>query len=369
MTSAYQITISITNWLMACLPDRVTCEAFVPSKLAFSSCSTTLELTSLPLSPDSLNSQEERFLDITGDDSGDEILEEAGAKEVTSKLIGNSLSAPDIKKNSQTPFSLSHTHTEEKTHLTHTIKWAKWRAKVGVSKFWKNLIDSPTFISIHLQHNNDNKDNAHMVVYYHNELRDLGDIVLFPDKTFTVPTYHNMGISIPVFNRLGGPINGVFFLCDRHERIALWNPATRAFRALPLWRTKLFPHDWIPCHCGFGFGFDPTSDDYKVVWIRTFDDGNIDKWDPWMDPIHVAVYTLSTDSWKDFKEDFKEIQGPPDLHQDSECEILTLYNGTIALIYSHSRVPLDAWESAEQSSVTVWVLMEEEDRWDVGSSN
>ncbi|CAK9141009.1 unnamed protein product, partial [Ilex paraguariensis] len=272
-----------------------------------------------------------------------------------------------------------------------------------VCKFWKNLIDSPAFISVHLQHNNENKDNARLVVYYHNELRDMGDIVLFPDKTLTVPTYHNMGISFPVFNRLGGPINGVFCLCDKSKRIALWNPATRAFRSLPLLRTKLFPRDWFPRHCGFGFGLDPTSDDYKVVWIRTFDDRNTDKWGPLMDPIHVAVYTLSTDSWKDFKgdapdclrflidscfdsylngvyywwsksvyrklvsfdmgkEEFKEIQGPPDLHQDSECEILTLYNGSIALIYSHSRVPLDAWDSAEQSSVTVWVLMEEEDR-------
>ncbi|CAK9154055.1 unnamed protein product [Ilex paraguariensis] len=63
------------------------------------------------------------------------------------------------------------------------------------------------------------------------------------------------------------------------------------------------------------------------------------------------------------KEEFKEFQGPPDLHQDSDCEIRTLYNGSIALIYSHSRVPLDAWESAEQSSLAVWVLMEEEGCW------
>ncbi|CAK9175549.1 unnamed protein product [Ilex paraguariensis] len=190
-----------------------------------------------------------------------------------------------------------------------------------------------------------------------------------------------------------------FLLRFRRESIGLWNPATRAFRALSLCRTKLFPCDWIPCHCGFGFGLDPTSDDYKVVWIRTFDDGDTSKWDSWMDPIHVAVYTLSTDSWKDFKgdapdclhsltescfdsylngvyywwspngklvsfdmgkEEFKEIQGPPLIHQDSASEILTLYNGSIALIYSHSLVPLDSWESVEQSSVAVWVLMEEE---------
>ncbi|CAK9154056.1 unnamed protein product, partial [Ilex paraguariensis] len=58
------------------------------------------------------------------------------------------------------------------------------------------------------------------------------------------------------------PIDDVFCLCDKRERIALWNPATSAFRALPLWRTKLFLCDWIPCPCGFGFGLDPTSDDY-----------------------------------------------------------------------------------------------------------
>ncbi|CAK9141011.1 unnamed protein product [Ilex paraguariensis] len=183
------------------------------------------------------------------------------------------------------------------------------------------LQSSPAFISVHLQHNIENKDNVCLVVYYHNELRDMGDIVLFTDKTLTVPTNH---------------------------------------------------------------------------------DRNTDKWGPWMDPIHVAVYTLSIDSWKDFKgdapdslrflidycfdsylngvyywwsksvhrklvsfdmgkEEFKEFQGPPDLHQDSDCEILTLYNGSIALIYSLSRVPIDAWESAEQSSLALWVLMEEEE--------
>ncbi|CAK9145180.1 unnamed protein product [Ilex paraguariensis] len=269
-----------------------------------------------------------------------------------------------------------------------------------VCKFWKNLIDSPAFISIHLQHNN-NKDNAHLVVHYYDDNRDLWDIVLFPDKMLTVPTYHNMDLSFSAYNLVGGPINGIFCLCDKRERIGLWNPATRAFRALPLCRTKLFPRDWIPCHCGFGFGLDPTSDDYKVVWIRRFDDGEPAKWGPWMDPIHVAVYTLSTDSWKDFKgdapdtyclnsliescydsylngvyywwsthgklvlfdmgkEEFREIEGPPLIHQDSAYEILALYSGSIALIYSHSQVPLDSWESAEQSSVALWVLMEEE---------
>ncbi|CAK9141014.1 unnamed protein product [Ilex paraguariensis] len=61
------------------------------------------------------------------------------------------------------------------------------------------------------------------------------------------------------------------------------------------------------------------------------------------------------------KEEFREIEGPPLIHQDSAYEILALYNGSIALIYSHSQGPLDSWESAEQSSVALWVLMGEEE--------
>ncbi|XP_059639826.1 F-box/kelch-repeat protein At3g06240-like [Cornus florida] len=74
---------------------------------------------------------------------------------------------------------------------------------------------------------------------------------------------------------------------------ALWNLATREFRSLPKLSPN-FPPDMLSGHETYGFGFDPITNDYKVVSIWN-------TWDPFREiisPYKAAVYTLSTDSWR-----------------------------------------------------------------------
>jgi F-box interacting protein len=65
--------------------------------------------------------------------------------------------------------------------------------------------------------------------------------------------------------------------------MVLWNPATRESKMLP-------PMD-IPTSTftsNFGFGFDPKTNDYKVIRILNFD----------FQQCKVEVYSLGTNSWR-----------------------------------------------------------------------
>jgi F-box interacting protein len=92
--------------------------------------------------------------------------------------------------------------------------------------------------------------------------------------------------------RMLGPCNGILCVAANltmkdgdlkpDYEIVLWNPATRESKMLPPINmpTSTFTSN-------FGFGFDPKTDDYKVVRILSFDSHR-----------EVVVYNLSTNSWR-----------------------------------------------------------------------
>ncbi|KAI8529405.1 hypothetical protein RHMOL_Rhmol12G0222400 [Rhododendron molle] len=92
---------------------------------------------------------------------------------------------------------------------------------------------------------------------------------------------------------------------------ALWNPATREIRALSVPHLSITYRSFIKAHKHvFGFGFDPVTNDHKVVSIEIV----------WMesetrDIIHfpspmachrkrVSIYSMRDDSWREFTGDF-----------------------------------------------------------------
>ncbi|KAE8021742.1 hypothetical protein FH972_007607 [Carpinus fangiana] len=91
-----------------------------------------------------------------------------------------------------------------------------------------------------------------------------------------------------------GPCNGILCLAGSLKmtkdgdlqpgyEMVLWNPATRESKMLP-------PTD-MPTSTftsNFGFGFDPKTNDYKVIRILNFD----------FRQCKVEVYSLSTNSWR-----------------------------------------------------------------------
>jgi F-box interacting protein len=91
-----------------------------------------------------------------------------------------------------------------------------------------------------------------------------------------------------------GPCNGILCFCGTlwknmhgpsdYDRLVLWNPATRESKLLP-------PFPRLPelyCFSHFGFGFDPKTNDYKVVRIMNLRFRHC----------RVQVYHLSTNSWR-----------------------------------------------------------------------
>jgi F-box interacting protein len=103
-----------------------------------------------------------------------------------------------------------------------------------------------------------------------------------------------------------GPCNGVLcFVANVLTKgpdqkadyvIVLWNPATRESRMLPpinfgfnIVSSDMFdPNFGIYMSSEFGFGFDPKTNDYKVVRILDF----------FRFPRKAVVYNLSTNSWR-----------------------------------------------------------------------
>jgi hypothetical protein len=93
-----------------------------------------------------------------------------------------------------------------------------------------------------------------------------------------------------------GPCNGIFCFAatllkgtemepsDDYDQIVLWNPATRESKKLPQFHR---PQDETDPVYDFGLGFDPKTNDYKVIRILTFSS-----------QCEVAVYSLRSDSWR-----------------------------------------------------------------------
>ena len=131
-----------------------------------------------------------------------------------------------------------------------------------VSKSWNSLITTPSFINSHLSYNssNSNKLIVRYCVYPFVEAYKL------IDDTIDSSSDQIQHIDFPLTSGgrdhflLIGSVNGLFCLYEL-ERYVIWNPSIRKFITLPkpCITVKTLSHN--------GFGFDPRTNDYKVVRI------------------------------------------------------------------------------------------------------
>ncbi|KAK4393070.1 hypothetical protein Sango_1777800 [Sesamum angolense] len=77
--------------------------------------------------------------------------------------------------------------------------------------------------------------------------------------------------------------------------MSLWNPAIREFRQIPATGPDSLSKYYAYMNV-FGLGFDPSSDDYKVVWIRKFMDQTA------LTSLLISLYSLRADSWRHFRD-------------------------------------------------------------------
>ncbi|KAI8534295.1 hypothetical protein RHMOL_Rhmol10G0079200 [Rhododendron molle] len=103
------------------------------------------------------------------------------------------------------------------------------------------------------------------------------------------------------FFRVVGSCNGLICLSDDllgyTYTVILWNPAIRRYLTLPM--PNICFEDYGPYMFSLGFGFDPKTNDHKVVRIVYLEGSGRVK--GWVVPPKVEVYALSTGVWKTIK--------------------------------------------------------------------
>ncbi|XVF62566.1 hypothetical protein PTKIN_Ptkin09bG0018600 [Pterospermum kingtungense] len=96
-----------------------------------------------------------------------------------------------------------------------------------------------------------------------------------------------------------GSCNGLLALhsLDSEEEICLWNPSTRKSHMLPVSEIDyppMFNSNRFGTFSSYGFGYEPISDDYKLVRVVQFEQRGGDD----MLESEVRVYSLRTNSWR-----------------------------------------------------------------------
>ena len=178
----------------------------------------------------------------------------------------------------------------------------------SVSKKWKSLILDPkfNFISTHLHHsyNNNNNHNLHLFSLDSQKTEDNKEIyVLYneDDTDFTRHASFDIPLHGPDLDPLNkilhvvGTCNGLLCLSDyslKTDRIFLWNPCVGKYLRLPSPNVTYATHGVFKG--SLGFGFDPETNDYKVVRVVSF------PITPNLPTLQhkVEVYSLSTGQWR-----------------------------------------------------------------------
>lgn len=158
-----------------------------------------------------------------------------------------------------------------------------------VSKSWRDLIGSPSFVSTHLNRNVTKLAHTYLIALQRSKVDPVLCHSLFSTETFE----EYLKLRHPLWTkeqfRIYGSSNGLVCISDRILRpnspICIWNPCIRKFRTLPESRLD---GRYSSYDISLSFGYHPELNDYKVVtmgWFVRF-------------VIKVQVYSLSTGAWK-----------------------------------------------------------------------
>ncbi|KAI8551345.1 hypothetical protein RHMOL_Rhmol06G0178800 [Rhododendron molle] len=168
-----------------------------------------------------------------------------------------------------------------------------------VCKSWHSLITGPKFISRHLHRTASNPDNDRLLVSYRTDEPKQNQYSLVVDGKDSFRQLKTLDLPVGAFESLGysvvGSCNGVICLSDDQEYgymddMFLWNPSIRKFFAIPRYNVTFQSHCPF-MHC-VGFGYDPVTDDFKVVRV-VHTGGDCDRILP-----EVEIYSLKTGRWR-----------------------------------------------------------------------
>ncbi|XP_023762016.2 F-box/kelch-repeat protein At3g06240 isoform X1 [Lactuca sativa] len=160
----------------------------------------------------------------------------------------------------------------------------------SVSKSWNSLLSKSSFVKTQLHHSIFNKDKTLFHFsddhYYGFKLSvnpnpQLISFIKLP------PNPESPHTSIRVIDS----VNGLICSSYSDSIIQIWNPSLSAILTLPPYFMPCSAIDSIRIF--FRFGFEPKTDDYKVVKLTAYANGSSVIW--WMD---VEIYSMRKGSWK-----------------------------------------------------------------------
>ncbi|XP_058006579.1 uncharacterized protein LOC131181983 [Hevea brasiliensis] len=142
--------------------------------------------------------------------------------------------------------------------------------------------------------------------------------------------------------------NGVFCLSDDvygkyTGRAALWNPSVRKFIAIPGPNVTFTSHG--PYIHSLGFGFDSTTDDFKLVSVVYLQDSDFNFYEI---PPLVEIYSLRSRCWRMVHNDLR--------HAIPECSTSAflkgaLFDGSLLLVHFMKLI-------GEEEDFSVWMMKE-----------
>ncbi|XP_075643651.1 F-box/kelch-repeat protein At3g23880-like [Castanea sativa] len=156
-----------------------------------------------------------------------------------------------------------------------------------VSKLWNSLITSPAFINSNLtrSHSNSNK----LIIKYSDVY--MGYELIHEEDNDNYDSSSEQIQELELLNSFGrkfklvGYVNGLFCLYEQ-DRYIVWNPCIRKFIVLPN------PSVTASFACYLAFGFDSSTNDYKLVRIA-FQSKNLSPKKPL-----VEVFSVNEGSWR-----------------------------------------------------------------------
>ncbi|XP_043693196.1 F-box protein CPR1-like [Telopea speciosissima] len=164
-----------------------------------------------------------------------------------------------------------------------------------VCKPWCALIINPTFIKMHLNRSlarNNYENNLIFVsdnLYSFDSLHSF-DLDVASEQQLLVTLDHHQPDFLECSSRIWGSCNGLLCIADDIDfPVFFWNPSTRRHHKIPNTPIEISDcsHDF---EFVYGFGYDPITDDYKLVRIA------LSEYDYFIS--EVQVYSLKTNLWK-----------------------------------------------------------------------
>ncbi|KAK9945748.1 hypothetical protein M0R45_011247 [Rubus argutus] len=164
-----------------------------------------------------------------------------------------------------------------------------------VLKRWNAIIRSQKFIKDHLKCSLENKIDRSIVLKDDQADSDFFSLAFYARDSFSNARRIAQPLTHPGRDTvIVGNCNGLLCIYNRfHDNdLAVWNPSIHRFRRIPFTPIEI-PPSTKGSYPTYGFGFDITNDDYKLVRIVEFH--NIDRK---LVGSEVKLYSLRGNSWK-----------------------------------------------------------------------